>query len=243
MVVDPQPYVSYGGEAVLDVTTTDSYATYNLTGDHMVPWPATATLPYTGPPDEEYLLVIGRMNASIQYTMNTKYLYPAYFEADTPLLHLGPNATLDDPAAEGLVIRTRNGSWVDIILQVSTLPGDTAAIEHVIHKHGSRMWRIGQGHGAWNYSSVAEAMAAEPASFDLVRPGYRDTWMTMFSPVPEGGFWTVHRYLVDNPGPWLYHCHFELHQMGGMGIAFLDGVDAWPEVPPEYALPAGDCLE
>ena len=30
------------------------------------------------------------------------------------------------------------------------------------------------------------------------------------------------------------HCHFEIHLGGGMAVAILDGVDAWPEVPPEY---------
>ena len=31
------------------------------------------------------------------------------------------------------------------------------------------------------------------------------------------------------------HCHFEIHLGGGMAIAILDGVDAWPKVPSEYA--------
>ncbi|KND88272.1 Laccase-1 [Tolypocladium ophioglossoides CBS 100239] len=54
-----------------------------------------------------------------------------------------------------------------------------------------------------------------------------------------GGYWSVFRYLSDNPGPWLFHCHIELHQMGGMSIAILDGVDVWPEVPPEYQIGGG----
>lgn len=226
-----QPYISYGGRPG-DVALLHSYNTYNLTTDHMPPWPAA--VPHTGDADDEFLLVVGRMNGTVQYTANTRYLYPAYFAADTPLLYYPDQDR--GPAGDGLVLRTKNGSWVDLIVQVSTLYGDEAAGEHVFHKHGSKTWRIGQGRGVWNYSSVAEAIAARPEDFNLVNPGYRDTWMTAFSPVPVGGYWSVHRYFVDNPGPWLYHCHFELHLAAGMAIAILDGVDAWPEVPPEYAL-------
>lgn len=226
-----EPYVTYGGLSALEITNTHSYTPYNLSSDDMPPWPPHAPAAVA---DEEYLLVMGRMGAPILYTMNTKHLYPYDFQADRPLL-FHPNATLgtDD---DGLVVRTRNGSWVDLILQVSTMVGDEDAFEHLMHKHGSKMWRIGNGKGVWNYSSVAEAIEVEPESFDLKTPGFRDSWMTMFSPLPSDGYWSVFRYHVTNPGPWLFHCHFELHAMGGMSIALLDGVDAWPEVPDEYMI-------
>ena len=185
-----------------------------------------------GPANEEFLLVMGRVNSSVNYTMNTNYLYPINFKQDQPLLFY-PNSTLGTPD-ENLVIRTKNSSWVDLILQISTLPGDSAAFEHYMHKHGSKTWRIGYGRGVWNYSSVVEGMAAQPEAFNLENPGYRDTWLTQFSLL--GGYWIVLRYQVNNPGPWLFHCHMELHQMGGMAIAILDGVDVWPEVPSEYQI-------
>ncbi|KFY50431.1 hypothetical protein V496_09340 [Pseudogymnoascus sp. VKM F-4515 (FW-2607)] len=225
-----EPYVSYGGLPLNEVAENNSFIPYELDTDHMVPWPAQA--PYDGPADEEYLLVLGRVASAYNYTMNTKAMYPVNFQADNPLI-FNPNATLGT-ADEDLVIRTKNGSWVDIILQVSTLPGDQAAFEHFIHKHGSKTWRIGLGQGTWNYSSVAEARLERPQDFNLVNPGLRDTWITAFS--QGGGYWSVLRYQVNNPGPWLFHCHVELHVMGGMSLAILDGVDKWPEVPPEYQI-------
>ncbi|EFY96254.1 multicopper oxidase [Metarhizium robertsii ARSEF 23] len=228
---DTRPYVTYGGLNAREDTATQSYTPYNISSDNMPPWPANAP---AATADEEFLLVMGRAGAPHLYTMNTKYLYPMDFKADRPLLFY-PNQTLGTED-DNLVVRTKNGSWVDLILQVAVLPGDGMAFEHIMHKHGSKTWRIGNGAGMWNYSSVAEAIAAEPESFNLKDPGYRDTWMTMFSPVPAGGYWSVFRYQVDNPGPWLFHCHFELHAMGGMSIALLDGVDVWPEVPAEYAI-------
>ena len=228
--VASQPYLSYGGFPLSEIAEKNSYAPYELDTDHATPWPPNA--PYTGPADEEHLVVIGRVYSSINYTMNVKYLYPADFQADQPLLFY-PNATIGTED-ENLVIRTQNGSWVDIIMQVSTLPGDHAAFEHFIHKHGSKTWRIGMGTGVWNYSSVAEAMEERPEDFNLVNPGYKDTWITAFS--TGDAYWSILRYQVDNPGAWLFHCHIEVHVMGGMAIAILDGVDVWPEVPPEYEI-------
>ncbi|PNY22482.1 Uncharacterized protein TCAP_07121 [Tolypocladium capitatum] len=231
-----KPYISYGGGPLSNFTKDNSYTPYDFDTDHMPPWPPSVR-PRSDPADEEYLLVIGRLNASTNYTMNTKHMYSPDFAADHPLLFY-PNSTLGT-IDENLVIRTKNGSWVDIILQVSTIPGDLAAFEHFMHKHGSKTWRIGFGHGVWNYSSVTEGLKERPQDFNLENPGYRDSWLTQFSPVPMGGYWSVFRYQVDNPGPWLFHCHIELHQMGGMSIAILDGVDAWPEVPPEFQIGNG----
>lgn len=45
----------------------------------------------------------------------------------------------------------------------------------------------------------------------------------------------VLRYEVVNPGAFLFHCHVQTHMAGGMAVAMLDGVDAWPTVPLEYA--------
>jgi hypothetical protein len=32
----------------------------------------------------------------------------------------------------------------------------------------------------------------------------------------------------------MLHCHVETHLGAGMAVAILDGIDAWPDVPPEY---------
>lgn len=75
-----------------------------------------------------------------------------------------------------------------------------------------------------------EAIAAQPHSFNLVNPPYRDTFITKF----EGSAWIALRYQAVNPGPWMFHCHIEPHMAGGMSTTILDGVDAWPRIPDEY---------
>ena len=47
---------------------------------------------------------------------------------------------------------------------------------------------------------------------NLVNPPLKDTVM-----VPDGGF-TVLRFLADNPGYWLVHCHMSWHNHLGMGF-------------------------
>lgn len=220
-----EPYVNYGGEVLSN--DTKSLTNYLVLTDNVPPFPNVKPAPVA---DAEHLLLVGRFNASYNYTVTGKKMYPVDANAENPLLY-APN----DPFAmdEDLVIRTKNGTWVDLILQVSTLYGDQYAFTHVMHKHGSKTWRIGQALGVWNYSSVAEAMAAEPQSFNLENPNYRDTWLTDFT---GGPYWVVLRYQVTNPGPWFFHCHIEVHLAGGMGMAIMDGVDKWPEIPPEYAI-------
>lgn len=227
-------YLSYGGNPASPEVEENSYFPWMLQTDHAEPWPPNKPPP--GNADQEVLLALGRVGAPYNYTMNTKYLLPIDFHNNDPLLFY-PNSTLGTED-ENLVIRTKNGTWVDLILQVSTLPGDESAFEHFIHKHGSKTWRIGFGSGVWNYTSVQEAIDERPEDFNLETPGLRDTWITEFS-IGGVASWSVFRYYVDNPGPWLFHCHIELHLMGGMGIVIMDGVDAWPAedtIPTEYRL-------
>ena len=40
--------------------------------------------------------------------------------------------------------------------------------------------------------------------------------------VPFGGY-TVIRFLADNPGWWLLHCHIEVHQLEGMAVVVREG--------------------
>ncbi|KAM3449458.1 hypothetical protein MY3296_006923 [Beauveria thailandica] len=91
--------------------------------------------------------------------------------------------------------------------------------------------RIGSELGMFSYSTVNEAIKAQPELFNLENPPYRDTFLNEFT----GTMWVALRYQVTHPGAWLLHCHFETHLSNGMAMAILDGVDVWPAVPEEYA--------
>ena len=40
--------------------------------------------------------------------------------------------------------------------------------------------------------------------------------------VPVGGY-TIIRFIADNPGTWLFHCHLEFHSEIGMMVMFKVG--------------------
>ncbi|CAG1965547.1 unnamed protein product [Fusarium graminearum] len=211
--------IDYGGQ-----NSTKDGSVITLDREHLPPYPPN---PPARKADAMHVLSTHRWKSAWQYTMSGHGMYEEDRSAYGPLLY-DPHSA--DAMDEGLVIRTKNGSWVDLVLQVGSLPGQPQEFPHMMHKHTGKTWQIGSGMGIWNYSSVEEAIAAEPHNFDLDTPKWRDTFVTSF----DGSAWIVLRYQVTNPGPWLFHCHIETHLAGGMAIAILDGIDVWPQIPAEY---------
>ena len=103
---------------------------------------------------------------------------------------------------------------------------------HPIHKHGTSAYIIGQGLGAFNWSSVSEAIAASPRSFNLVDPPLRDGFLT--APALMDFSWTVVRYRVPVNTVTFMHCHINEHMFGGMAVMLLEGVENLPAIPDEY---------
>lgn len=203
------------------ITVTGTSATANTTflnDTSVIPYPVVT--PSTAV-DATYFLRIGRWNASYRWTLGNDS-DDLNLEESQPLL-FNQTAIPSD-----LIIRTKNNSWIDLVLQVEP-PIQPA---HPIHKHSNKHFVIGQGSGVFNYSSVAEAMTEIPDSFNLINPPYRDTTATPAA--TSGPTWLIMRYHVVNPGAFLMHCHIQVHQSGGMALAILDGVDVWPDVPWMY---------
>ncbi|KAJ5343154.1 uncharacterized protein N7506_002978 [Penicillium brevicompactum] len=209
--------INYGGQNTTAVVT--------LNREHLPPFPPLKPAAHS---DEHFVLHTHRWMSPWQYTLSGGGMWQEDRSAYSPLLY---NISQPDALDDGLIVRTRNGSWVDLVVQVGSQPGQPQEFPHMMHKHTGKMWQVGAGEGIWNYTTVDEAIAAEPHRFNLETPNYRDTFVTSF----DGPSWLVLRYHSINPGPWLFHCHIETHLAGGMAVALLDGVDAWPEVPPEYA--------
>ncbi|CAF3032509.1 unnamed protein product [Rotaria sp. Silwood2] len=89
------------------------------------------------------------------------------------------------------------GAVVDIFIN------NTDGGEHPFHLHGSSFWII----------STSEYAAAE----NLYRQAYikRDVVS-----VPGGG-WAKIRFVADNPGAWMFHCHIEWHMAAGLMLTFI----------------------
>lgn len=177
--------------------------------------------------DALFRLDISADGASYLWVLNSTRLMPEDLENR-------PNPYLFAPEVNetsDVLLTTRNGTWIDLVFHATTWP----LPPHTIHKHGSKMYELGTGLGEWKWSSVQEAMQDKDVpegTFNLVNPPRRDSFQSPMTDKSKA--WTVVRYHVTNPGPWLLHCHLSNHMSGGMMMVIQDGVDVTVKVPDEY---------
>ncbi|KAJ0979586.1 hypothetical protein J5N97_015060 [Dioscorea zingiberensis] len=100
--------------------------------------------------------------------------------------------------------KLKYNSVVEMVLQNTAL---ITAESHPLHLHGFNFFVLAQGFGNYN-EDAAQKM------FNLVHPQIRNTIA-----VPVGG-WAVIRFIADNPGVWMMHCHLDVHLPTGLGMAF-----------------------
>ncbi|GAA0171152.1 oxidase [Lithospermum erythrorhizon] len=96
-------------------------------------------------------------------------------------------------------------SSVELILQGTNVVG---GIDHPMHLHGHSFYVVGEGLGNFNKTT-------DPLRYNLVDPPYMNTFV-----VPRSG-WAAIRFIANNPGVWLLHCHFERHITWGMEMVFI----------------------
>ncbi|KAI8648535.1 hypothetical protein NCS55_01492200 [Fusarium keratoplasticum] len=114
-------------------------------------------------------------------------------------------------------------STIDIILRISNQSMDVMG--HPMHLHGHKFWVLGSGAGSFPFESVTDA----PESLiNLQDPPYRDT-----TGLPSEG-WTALRYVTDNPGAWIFHCHLQWHVVVGMAMVLVEGGDQLPALVGQY---------
>ncbi|XP_010491073.1 PREDICTED: laccase-12 [Camelina sativa] len=97
------------------------------------------------------------------------------------------------------------GSRVQVVLQDTNI---VTSENHPIHLHGYDFYIVGEGFGNFNPKK-------DTSKFNLVDPPLRNTVA-----VPVNG-WAVIRFVADNPGVWLMHCHLDVHIKWGLAMAFL----------------------
>lgn len=108
------------------------------------------------------------------------------------------------------------GSLVELILVDK---GFTFDANHPFHLHGHSFYVVAmQRVGSFvRLEDVEEMDRKGLIKRNLVNPPLKDTVT-----VPDGGF-TVVRFVADNPGYWLFHCHIDFHAELGMALIFKVG--------------------
>ncbi|XP_008204291.1 L-ascorbate oxidase [Nasonia vitripennis] len=114
------------------------------------------------------------------------------------------------------VLQVKLNSVVELVLVDEGLPYDA---NHPFHLHGHDFRVVAMERLAKNVTleDVRRADREGRIQRKLDRAPIKDTVT-----VPDGGY-TVIRFVADNPGYWLFHCHIEFHSEVGMSLVFKIG--------------------
>ena len=154
-----------------------------------------------------------------------------YGAGDTPAVFIAnltsPKIIAANPTAGSHIAPVKLGDVVEIVVQnnaASSFNGGgnrTAQEQHPIHLHGHHFWVMGVGQGVY---PGPEAVAAS-GILNTWNPPLRDT-----QTLPKFGY-IILRFLANNPGTWLLHCHIPYHQIIGQAMAIAEATELVPKAP------------
>ncbi|KAK8677244.1 hypothetical protein V6N13_142792 [Hibiscus sabdariffa] len=126
--------------------------------------------------------------------------------------------SLYQPITGTKLYKLKFGSRVQVVIQDTSIVGPES---HPIHLHGYDFYIIAEGFGNFDPKK-------DTSKFNLVDPPLRNTVS-----VPSNG-WAVIRFVAENPGVWLMHCHLDVHINWGLAMSFLveNGVGELQSLPP-----------
>ncbi|KAK7302500.1 hypothetical protein RJT34_13390 [Clitoria ternatea] len=128
------------------------------------------------------------------------------------------------PAFDTKVLVLEYNASVELILQGTNV---LASDNHPVHLHGYSFYVVGWGFGNFDPKK-------DPKNYNLIDPPEETT-----VGVPNNG-WVAIRFVANNPGLWLLHCHIERHNTWGMATVFLVKDGPYPQtqiLPPPGNLP------
>ena len=117
---------------------------------------------------------------------------------------------------------------VDIVLQ-NTVALDGKCESHPFHLHGHKVWIHSYGSGLYNSSMNNSSSTSNPALRDSVMlyaseyAYFHPNRSTLNHRKPCG--WTKIRFISDNPGLWLLHCHIGAHALMGMNVLIKESTE------------------
>eukprot|EP01122_Echinamoeba_exundans_P016229 TRINITY_DN815_c0_g1_i3.p1 TRINITY_DN815_c0_g1~~TRINITY_DN815_c0_g1_i3.p1 ORF type:complete len:472 (+),score=41.03 TRINITY_DN815_c0_g1_i3:645-2060(+) len=103
-------------------------------------------------------------------------------------------------ATEDLLFTANDGEVIDIIFNAQHNQ------DHPMHLHGYKFWVLGTGKGNYN---------GDTQFLNLRDPPHIDTINV------EGNSWLYLRFVADNPGVWIMHCHLDFHHKEEMAVGFI----------------------
>jgi FtsP/CotA-like multicopper oxidase with cupredoxin domain len=116
----------------------------------------------------------------------------------------GMNSIAFNPQSEP-IYQTPLNRTIDILIQ------NLDDGNHPFHLHGYKFFVLAQGHGYPPENLLS--------TLDLANPLRRDTASV------EAFGWTLIRFVADNPGVWVLHCHISWHSEAGLLMQILVGAE------------------
>ncbi|KAJ6562631.1 laccase [Mycena capillaripes] len=216
----------YVGANDTDPTTNATTATAALVETDLRPLVATAVpgTAVSGGADVTMNIVISLDFTSFTFEINGISYTPPTVPVLLQILSGAQSAT--DLLPSGSVFTLPANSVVEL-----SIPGGTPGAPHPFHLHGHNFFVIqSAGNDTYNFDN--------PVIRDVVNTGTDTTDNTTI------------RFVTDNAGPWILHCHIDFHLELGLAIVFAEDTATianstqttqWDELCPTYdALPSDE---
>jgi L-ascorbate oxidase len=184
--------------------------------------------------DKEFVITSKQVNVNggTKFSINGDIFRDYY----PPLLHqirhgLNFSAKRDPHVYEILV-----GESVQIVF-VNTMSDDGECEQHPWHFHGHAFHVVGQGPDGYN-SKEASALIEENVAKNLNQ--FRDVVTLLPNQTREGNSsgtpcgWVAVRFVANNPGVWIVHCHLTAHMLMGKLFILYEHTDQDPRLAMTY---------
>ncbi|KAJ7131857.1 laccase [Mycena crocata] len=188
----------YSGATVADPTTTVTTSTNPLVETNLHPLVATA-VPGTkaaGGADVVMNLALALDFATFRFTVNGATFTPPTVPVLLQILSGAQSAT--DLLPTGSVFTLPPNSVIEL-----SIPGGAPGAPHPFHLHGHNFFVVrSAGNATYNFDN--------PVVRDVVSTGSSTSDLTVI------------RFVTDNAGPWILHCHIDFHLELGLAIVFAE---------------------
>ncbi|KAJ7071964.1 laccase [Mycena amicta] len=216
----------YDTADAVDPATTQSTSTAALVETDLHPLVATPVPgdAVVGGADVVMNLVISLDFTTFTFEINGKSFTPPTAPVLLQILSGAQSAT--DLLPTGSVFTLPANAVVEL-----SIAGGTPGAPHPFHLHGHNFWVI---------------RSAGNSTYNFDNPVVRD----VFSTGPSTSDNSTIRFVTDNAGPWILHCHIDFHLELGLAIVFAEDTPTiaastqptdWDSLCPAYdALPADE---
>lgn len=146
---------------------------------------------------------------------------------ETPMYVVNGN-TMNEYFSEGLLILGDRGRRDPILLEAEQVVEIAInSIDHMrhpwhMHGHTFQVVSVGQKRDGPLHFNDADSPAMRRYKQDVANWGDRAPMTRDTINIP-GHSYAVIRFVANNPGYWLLHCHVEWHMAKGLGVVFQEG--------------------